>query len=192
MKIYLVRHGQTDFNLKNLLQGSTDNPLNETGRQQAGQLAQMLKDVPFDVIYSSPLKRALETAQIIRESNVNRPPIILDDRLKEIDMGEWEGKYYPAIMEEYREMFERVKEDPFLYSPPGGEPFPAFVERIRSFLDDLRERDHNITLIVAHQMVNSVIRILLEGADWREFWTRRQKNGEVWILDLENKEVEAC
>ncbi len=192
MKIYLVRHGQTDYNLRNLLQGSTDNPLNETGRQQARHLARVLADVPFEVIYSSPLKRALETAEIIRESNVNRPPILLDERLREIDMGEWEGRYYPAILEENREYFERVWEDPFLYAPPGGESFSRFVSRLRDFLDDLREKEHNLVLIVAHQMVNSAIRILLEGADWREFWTRKQKNGEVWIVDLESKEVEAC
>ncbi len=192
MKLYLVRHGQTDYNLKNLLQGSTDNPLNDTGRQQAHQLASMLADIPFDIIYSSPLKRALETAEIIRESNVNRPPIVLDERLREIDMGEWEGKYFPAILEEHREMFERVKNDPFEYRPPGGESFSRFVDRLRSFVEDLKGENHELVLIVAHQMVNSVIRILMEGADWREFWTRRQKNGEVWILDLENKEVEAC
>ncbi len=192
MKLYLVRHGQTDYNLKNLLQGSTDNPLNETGRQQARQLARMLEDVPFEIIYSSPLKRAKETAEIIREVNVYKPPILLDERLKEIDMGEWEGRYFPAILEEHREMFERVRENPFEYVPPGGESFSQFVDRLRSFVEELRGKEHEVVLIVAHQMVNSVLRILVEGADWREFWTRRQKNGEVWILDLENKEVEAC
>ncbi len=192
MKLYLVRHGQTDYNLRNLLQGSTDNPLNETGRQQARHLARMLRNVPFEVIYSSPLKRALETAEIIREANVNRPPILLDERLREIDMGEWEGKYFPAILEEHRDMFERIRSNPFEYVPPGGESFSHFVDRLRSFVEDLRRKEHELVLIVAHQMVNSVLRILVEGADWREFWTRRQKNGEVWILDLENKEVEAC
>ncbi len=192
MKLYLVRHGQTDYNLKNLLQGSTDNPLNETGRQQARQLARMLEDVPFEIIYSSPLKRAKETAEIIREVNIYKPPILLDERLKEIDMGEWEGRYFPAILEEHREMFERVRENPFEYVPPGGESFSQFVDRLRSFVEELRGKEHEVVLIVAHQMVNSVLRILVEGADWREFWTRRQKNGEVWILDLENKEVEAC
>ena len=191
MKIYLVRHGQTDYNLKNLLQGSTDNPLNSTGREQAQQLADLLQDIPFEVIYSSPLKRALETAQIIREKNRGHPPIVLDERLREIDMGDWEGKYFPQVLEENREFFERVKEDPFQYAPPGGETFTQFVRRLESFLEDLKSKNHETILIVAHQMVNSVLRILIEGGDWRDFWSKRQKNGEVWILDLENKEVGA-
>ncbi len=191
MKIYLVRHGQTDYNLKNLFQGITDNPLNETGIKQAEELAQMLKEVKFDVIFSSPLRRALQTAEIIRRENTGNPPIIVDERLREIDMGEWEGKHAPTIKENYRELFEEIWKDPFKFNPPGGERFRDMVERLRSFLNDLKSSDYENVLIVAHQIVNSALRTLIEGKDWRGFWDNRQKNGEIWVLELKDKEVRA-
>ena len=189
MKIYLVRHGQTDYNRKNLFQGITDNPLNNTGLEQAKELAEILKDKRFDVIFSSPLKRALMTAEIIREGNRYRPPIVIDDRLREIDMGEWEGKHAPTIKEEHKELFREIWKDPFKFNPPGGERFEEMVQRLREFLEDLKKKDYDSVLIVAHQIVNSALRTLIEGGDWKDFWDRRQKNGEVWVLDLKDEEV---
>ena len=89
MKIYIVRHGETNGNLQGVLQGWTDEPLNEKGRELAIITARALSDIKFDVVISSPLSRAYETAEIIlRENRKDTPPIQVDDRLKEMFFGE--------------------------------------------------------------------------------------------------------
>ena len=89
MLIYIIRHGETDWNTKRLLQGATDIPLNQNGIEVARLTAKALKDVPFDVIYTSPLSRAVQTAEIMRRDR--DIPIIPDERLKEISFGPYEG-----------------------------------------------------------------------------------------------------
>ena len=89
MKIYLIRHGETDWNLEQRLQGATDIPLNENGLELARETAQGLKEVPFDLIYTSPLKRAKQTAEILRgERDI---PLIEEPRIREICFGIYEG-----------------------------------------------------------------------------------------------------
>ena len=83
--LYIMRHGQTDWNLQHKLQGKTDIPLNEAGRTMAENARQKYRDIHFDVCYCSPLKRARETAEILlRGRDV---PVITDDRLAEMDFG---------------------------------------------------------------------------------------------------------
>lgn len=89
MELYVVRHGQTDWNVSSRIQGHTDTLLNETGKKQAEELAQKLKDIPFDLIISSSLSRALDTANIInRDRNL---PLILNNNLIERGFGDLEG-----------------------------------------------------------------------------------------------------
>ena len=89
MKLYFIRHGQTDWNIVKRLQGATDIPLNENGEELARRTGEGMKDIPFDLIYTSPLKRAFRTAELVRG---NRDiPIISDDRLREICFGDYEG-----------------------------------------------------------------------------------------------------
>ena len=92
MKLYLVRHGQTDWNKEKRLQGQEDIPLNDFGRHLAKETGIGLRNVRFDLCFSSDLKRALETASLILDEGSSKVPIIMDKRLKEIAFGEWEGK----------------------------------------------------------------------------------------------------
>ena len=89
MKIYLMRHGETEWNVARRFQGTTDIPLNENGRRLAGLTARALKDVPFDAAFSSPLARAYETAQIMLGDR--QVEILKDPRLIELSFGEYEG-----------------------------------------------------------------------------------------------------
>ena len=91
MKLYVVRHGQTDNNLNGIIQGISNTPLNDYGRKQASELKEKLNDISFDLILSSPLQRAKETAEII---NNNKTKIIIDNRLIERNTGDFEGKKY--------------------------------------------------------------------------------------------------
>ena len=89
MKLYVTRHGQTDWNLLQKIQGKADIALNDTGRKQARITRDQLQDVPFDILFVSPLKRAYETAVIINEPH--RVPIVKDERIIERDFGILEG-----------------------------------------------------------------------------------------------------
>ena len=84
-QLYLIRHGQTDWNLRAMLQGRTDIPLNETGRRQAMEAGERLAGVHFDAVYSSPLQRCRKLAEYC-----GYPAPLLDDRLKELNFGDWE------------------------------------------------------------------------------------------------------
>lgn len=145
----LVRHGQTDYNLQGLFQGSSDIPLNETGREQAHHALDGAPDIAWDAAVSSPLARAQETAQIIAEDH--RIPFMgTDPRLSEIDWGEAEGN-------DVAEMEARYPDRSF----PGREDLQAVADRGYLALDDLAERfgDQNV-LVVAH---GTFIRLLLSG-----------------------------
>ena len=92
MKLYLVRHGETDWNKVKKIQGQVDIPLNQFGKHLAEETAEGLHDIPFDLCISSPLSRAYETARIILEGR--DVPIITDARIGEMAFGEYEGKYW--------------------------------------------------------------------------------------------------
>jgi Fructose-2,6-bisphosphatase len=148
------------------------------------ELGEKLKDIKFDVIYSSDLKRAVQTSEIINKINKFKSSIILDSRLREQYMGDWEGKKSSIIINENKEFFIRVRENPFLYNPPNGETFLQVISRAKAFLDDLEDKNYENILIVGHQLINAIIFFILNNLDWKLFWDYKQKNGEVWILDM--------
>jgi probable phosphoglycerate mutase len=103
--ILLARHGETDWNRENRFQGHADPPLNETGRAQAAQLATALAAEPLAAVYSSPLRRAFETAQILAAPHGLEPVPV--DALREVDVGSWEGLTRAEIEERFPEQFAR-------------------------------------------------------------------------------------
>ena len=146
MKIWILRHGETDWNVMWKMQGQTDIPLNEKGLAQAKEAAERLKNKKYDAIYSSPLMRAYETARIIAEPH--RLQIITDDRLKEMSFGEFEGTTpeYDQINPN-RELFFSAPEK---YVPAGGETIDEAEQRCRDFLSDLKTAPYENVLIVTH------------------------------------------
>jgi broad specificity phosphatase PhoE len=103
--ILLARHGETDWNRENRFQGHADPPLNETGRAQAAELAAALTNEPLAAVYSSPLRRAFETAQIVGEPHGLEPvPVVA---LREVDVGSWQGLTRAEIEERFPEQFAR-------------------------------------------------------------------------------------
>src|SRR5699024_2329666 len=128
-QLYLIRHGQTDWNLRAALQGRTDIPLNETGRRQAQEARQRLEGVRFDAVYSSPLSRAMETAALV--SGWPMEKIRTDQRLIEIAFGPYEGKDTHTLGPAFAPFFA----DPASYQPPeGGESLNSVLERTADFL----------------------------------------------------------
>jgi alpha-ribazole phosphatase len=146
MKLLLIRHGQTNWNLEQRFQGQSDIPLNETGRKQADALADRLSAEHFDFVYSSDLQRATETANIICRSGFQPDP-----RLREVHFGDWEGLTYDEIKLKYPTTLFAWESDIYKNAPPNGETLEQLVVRIQSVLDELcaKHQDHTV-LIVAH------------------------------------------
>jgi probable phosphoglycerate mutase len=152
MEIYSTRHGQTDYNKQDLILGITDIELNETGIGQAQKLAAQIKnsDIKFDIIIASPMKRALRTAEIIAE--VNSLNIITDNRLREWDYGEFEGKH------RLTEGFFENKRNFGVRMGKTGESLLQLSHRVYSALDDIiAEYSDKTVLLVSHGGICRVI-----------------------------------
>ena len=154
MNLYVVRHGQTDWNIKGLLQGSTDVPLNETGIQQAEQLSKTLEDIDFGLVLCSPLSRAIKTAEIVKaDRNI---PIIINEKLTERFHGDIEGTS-PKDIKKYWDYHANTSDDNI-------EPVQSFLNRIFSFMDELKEKykDKDV-LVVTHCGVMVAIDCYVNG-----------------------------
>jgi alpha-ribazole phosphatase len=146
MNLLLIRHGQTDWNLAQRFQGQSDIPLNEAGKKQAEVLADRLSNQPFDIVYSSDLQRATETANIIHKSSFQP-----DARLREVKFGDWEGLTYDEIKEKYPDALSAWENDIYKNAPPNGETLEQLSVRVQSMLDELCAKHQDQTvLIVAH------------------------------------------
>ena len=167
MKIYIIRHGETDLNAKAVMQGRLDAPLNESGRELAAVTGIAMKGVRFDHCISSPLKRAVETAEILLRESGNEIPVSLDERLLEIDFGETEGKKL-SDMGEAGYLFFR---DPLNFAGfPGGETVPQVIERTRAFLNELIAKDDGGTYLISTHGCASRAMINCLFDDPEDFW----------------------
>lgn len=170
MKLYLVRHGQTDMNKEKLYYGWTDCPINEIGIKQGQTLYGFFKNVVCDKVITSDLKRSVETAEIITKGK----NIVLDKRkeFRELNFGLWEGKHYKILQQEYPEAFEQWGKDWKNFCIPEGEAFFAFYERIRKALEQVIKEtaEEETVLLVTHNGVMSVMLCVLTGAGYDGFW----------------------
>lgn len=132
MKILVIRHGQTNWNVKNRIQGRTDTNLNQKGIEQAYEVSKNLEDKKIDLIISSPLKRTRQTAEVI--NNKRNIPMIIDNRLIEISYGEMEGKLANEIKN--REGFGNMVEGKVYKNAETSEDF---IKRVFDFLEDLKD-----------------------------------------------------
>ncbi len=155
-RVLLVRHGETDYNVQRRWQGQLDTPLNDTGRKQAQALAQTLRDMSIDVIYSSDLARAADTATILAAPH--NLPVIPEPRLREIHVGIFGGLNRQEIHERYPYEMHRWTHDDS-YRPDGGESRLQLQERAFAAWEDLTQRDARTILIVSH---GGTIRLLLQ------------------------------
>jgi broad specificity phosphatase PhoE len=153
--IYYIRHGETDWNVEGRLQGGIDTPLNDLGRTQATHAGGILADMfaRDDRVASglafvaSPLQRARHTMDLVRHE-LKLPPggYALDDRLREIGYGHWEGSTLAQMQASDPELFARRQIDKWTVPPPGGENYASVQIRMRDWYDSLRAD----TVAVAH------------------------------------------
>ena len=181
--LYIMRHGKTDWNAEHMLQGRTDIPLNEEGRQMAIDAREKYKDLHFDVCYCSPLKRARETAELFLEGSNN--PIIPDDRLQEISFGEYEGIPSALLNPECpaRKLF---KEPENYVAMNGSESLESLFSRSGEFLKEIVQPELKAgkdVLIVAHGGLNCSIIAQYEHTPIANFWDNLQGNCELKKLE---------
>ena len=178
MKIYLTRHGQTDYNKKRMMQGRSDIPLNEVGIAQARAAREKLGDIKFDAVYSSPLIRAVKTAEII--GNVSEAEIIKDERIIEASFGKYElmnyyGTGLPMMLYwSFPEVFK---------APEGVETIQEMIDRTSSFLRELEQKEYENVLVACHGGIIRPIRGYLEDKKNGIIWRPRPKNCETFVYE---------
>ena len=175
----LIRHGESIWNQERRIQGNLDPDLSDRGRAQAELLAERLKGRPFAALYTSPLRRALDTATILGESAGLAPRSI--DGLREIRLGEWEGKTATEIRTASGDLYDRWLDRPLdVSSPPGGEEIRAFQQRAVGAIDSLR-RAHidGGLLVVTHGGVIKVYLCHILGLDLNRLFRIRTDNTAV-------------
>jgi len=181
MKLIIVRHGETDWNRENRFQGQADPPLNHAGREQAYKLAARLCNVPLTAAFSSDLRRARETAQILTGNR--QIPLKLDARLRERRFGLWEGLTRDEVSSRYPELFAGWKKDPVSYTPPGGESLAEVYCRVFSFLQWLQgEYADGDLLICGHGGSLRALICAALGAPVAAHRSLRVDNGSLSVL----------
>jgi broad specificity phosphatase PhoE len=180
LRIYLARHGQTDWNAERRLQGSTATELNETGRRQAAELAARLDGIALDAIYSSRLRRSRDTAQVV--AGDRRVESLAE--LNEQQLGEFEGAYLDGRDPEVVTEFERRSADPN-DTMGGGESIEQHLARVEKALEQIRGRHPSgQILIVGHGGTNSQILRALLGLSFEEAGEISQANSELYLIEL--------
>jgi len=193
-KVYLVRHGQTAWNLEEVFRGRADIPLDETGRKEVHLAGEALKDETLHAIYSSPLSRSMETAEnIAKFQNI---PVTPFDAIIDISYGEWEGKILKEVQEKFPDLYALWLREPHKVSFPAGESLDEVRSRAMEAVENLvaKHKNENIAL-VAHRALNKVICCALLGIDNSNFWRIQQdtastnlftyKDGQ-WIVSFLN------
>ena len=183
MRLYLVRHGETDWNLENRFQGWADRPLSPSGEEQARELARSLRPVRFDAAYSSDLRRAASSAEILLAGRDVEPVRVKGFR--EMRIGELDGLNEAEILARFPGLLEAWRSDPAGVVMPGGEDLGQLQERVWGALEPLLERHPKETvLLVAHHSVNKTILCRVLDIPLGSFRTLRQPPCAVSVIDF--------
>jgi broad specificity phosphatase PhoE len=180
-QLWLIRHGQTDWNLEKRYQGHTDIPLNATGRAQAYELAASLSGQHFDTIYSSDLQRAYQTAEILAQAlglSMHAHP-----GLREACHGEWEGKTVDEVRRQYEIAF--IKElDPLNTRAPGGESARTVADRMAAAADEIaRAYPDGMVLVVSHGFSSATLICQARGFDLKDVYQYIPDNAHPEIIE---------
>jgi broad specificity phosphatase PhoE len=169
--IYLVRHGQTEFNRDKRLQGQCDSPLTELGQEQARRMGAHLKALVDDharwQMIASPLGRAAHTARIIRETIGLKSEIKHDPRIQELHVGEWEGFNHAEIEAAAAGI---TREPGWLLRSPGGERHADIAARVTEFLNEIDETDGMNRIVVSHGITGRILRGIYTKSTPEQIW----------------------
>lgn len=183
MELMLIRHGETIWNKEGRVQGMTDIELNADGVEQARLLALSLKDHSFDAIHSSPLKRALQTAEIINE--YHQKQIHTHDDLMEMNTGDLEGLSFEELAARDKDLLKKMITDPASVEMPNGESINQLLERAWRAMEIIISRGEN-ALVVSHNFIIAAIICRIKNIRLNEFLTACVGNASKTIIKLQN------
>lgn len=184
--IYLLRHGETLWNVAGRLQGQSDSPLTWRGIEQARVLGEILLRQPHvngaTALVSSPQGRAWQTAAIVAEV-LGRDPksMAFDDRLKELDFGDWTGMTSEEVAVAYPEHWARREADKWHVRPPGGESYADVASRARSWLAE--QDDSRARIVVCHGLLGRILRGLYGGLPTEMIFTLDEPQSALFRLN---------
>ncbi len=183
--VLLVRHGQTESNVKGYFMGWLNEDLNETGCDQARCLASRLASAPITSVYASPLQRTCTTAAILAEPHGLELKTLED--LIEINQGDWEGRHVDDISRGWPELWRQSRTDPSEFTMPNGESFKQVTERaVRAFETIVAENQDRQSILVAHEIVVKVIIVHALGATnriYRRFELSNASLSTIQVID---------
>lgn len=186
-RLYLVRHGETDLNRDRRFRGMSDAPLNEQGRLESHGAASLLEGSGIGAVYTSPVRRAVETAEIIAGEIGAR--VLVNDGLIDIDYGEWQGLTVEEVGEKFgREMLDGWVRDPGGFTFPGGEGMADVRSRLEPALLAMVQGDPGGTMAaVSHLAVLKVCFIVMMNVAFDWFWKLGLDNGSVGLFSYNEK-----
>jgi phosphoserine phosphatase len=187
IRLLLVRHGETEWNREKRFQGQIDVPLNDNGRHQAQQAADFLQSIPIDAAVTSPLLRPKETAELILQHHPDLTLQSVED-LQEISHGLWEGKFESEIEAAFPGELQRWQHTPEAVQMPEGENLQQVWQRAIAAWNQIVHAAAQLpqpstTLVVAHDAVNKAILCAILGLGPEHFWSFKQGNGAVSVID---------
>lgn len=170
MKVYIIRHGETQWNVQKRLQGASNTELDEKGIELAEKTGEALRDIPFSCCFTSPLKRAKDTALLVLQGR--DIPVYEDKRIQEISFGNWEGRDSALLPKEMLHNFFHHTER--YVAPKGGETLEEICARTKEFWEDLVSRPElqdKTVLVASHGCaVRALLQNVYENACIRDFW----------------------
>jgi broad specificity phosphatase PhoE len=186
LKIYIVRHGETEFNVQKRMQGRIDSPLTQKGIDNANSLGKQLADIKFDKIYTSPSPRAHRTAELIKgERNIQ---IQTEDELREMNLAAWEGKSIEELELLYPEAYDIFFNSPQLFVLEGGETFKQVQDRAVGKINELiSENDNCNILLVTHSVVIKTITAYFGNYPMEKLWSPPFIQGTSVTLMISDK-----
>lgn len=172
MELHLVRHGQTNWNEERRSQGQSDSVLTDLGVQQAKDLGQRIKDIPFDAVYCSSSVRTRQTADhAFADQPELHQNIVYLDSLREIFLGPWEGILYDDIEKEHPESYQHFWQKPHLFAVPGAESFSDLQSRAVAQIKSIAETQQGKTVaLVSHGALIKSVLCHAQGRPIEELW----------------------
>jgi len=184
-EIILVRHGETEWNVEEVFRGRIDIGLNETGLRQAKLLAEYLSGVKIDAVYSSPLRRALKTAEVI--ASPHKLKVKIAPGLIDFDFGKWQGLRLQEVKDRYKELYSEWVSSPHLVKIPDGESLSDVRERALAVVDEVMAKYEGTIALISHRVVNKVLICALLGLDNSHFWGIKQDTGGTTTFSYINQ-----
>jgi broad specificity phosphatase PhoE len=186
-KVYLVRHGQTAWNLEEVFRGRVDIPLDDTGKEEVHLAGDALKDETIHAIYSSPLSRSMETAEnIAKFQNIQVTPL---EAIIDISYGDWEGVRLDEVREKYPDLYTRWLREPHKITFPNGESLEQVRTRTMEAINKLIEKHQNETIaLVAHRVPNKVICCSILGIENNNFWRIQQDTASTNLFTYKDNQ----